>query len=174
MLQNNTSCLRKYYNGYNGKINTVASVLSAVFSGGVLLWLIYQHLERPKIKNLRIGIEPVELTLPGEVPHVLVTGVNFGKDELKLVRIAISTSFWKFRRSKRFNVPRNDTFPLAVAPGDYFNARFLTSRQASFLGLKDLKHFGVEDVYGKVHWAEIKSLKQAQKLWLKDYGEDNR
>lgn len=154
------------------KIGPIASALSAIFSGGVLVWLIYQHFERPKIKNLGIGIELIELTRPGIVPHVWVDGVNFGKDDLKLIRVAISTSFWKFRRNKRRNVPRNDTFPVVVSSGDYFSAKFLTAREAHFLRLKNLKHFGVEDVYGRVHWVKKESLKSAQQFWLADYGED--
>ena len=59
-----------------------------------------------------------------------------------------------------------------VSAGSDFTARFLTSRQAAFLGHKDLKHLGVVDVFGRVHWVKKESLKGAQKLWREDYGED--
>ena len=155
------------------KIGPIASALSAIFSGGVLAWLIYQHLERPKIKNLRIGIELIRFGQLETEPHIWVDGVNFGKNDLKLVRVIMTKSFWKFRQSKRVYIPRNDNFPLVVPAGDYFTARFLSCYQAHFLGHKDLKHFGVEDVFGKIHWVERGTLKRAQELWLEDYGEDN-
>ena len=155
------------------KIDPIASALSAIFSGGVLGWLIYQHLEKPKIKNLRIGIELIELTQPGIEPHIWVDGVNFGKDDLKLVRLVITKSRWRSRRSEHRFIPRNDSFPIVVSAGDYFTARFLSCRQARFLGHKDLKHLGVVDVFGKVHWVERGTLKTAQKFWLEDYNEDN-
>ena len=143
-----------------------------MFTGGALVWIIYQHLERPKIKNMRLGFEPIELVQPGSVPHIWVDGINFGKHDLKLVRLVVTKSRWKFRRKKHIFIPRNDTFPTVVCAGNDFMARFLTCRQAVFLGHKDLKHLGVVDVFGRVHWVEKESLKKAQELWLEDYGED--
>ena len=39
----------------------IISTFSAMFTGGALLWIIYQHLEKPRIKNMKLGIELIEL-----------------------------------------------------------------------------------------------------------------
>lgn len=155
------------------KIDPIASALSAIFSGGVLAWLVYQHLERPKIKNLRIGIDLIRFGQPKTHPHIWVDGVNFGKDDLKLVRLVVTKSRWRSRRSKHRFIPSNDSFPLVVPAGDYFTARFLSCYQAHFLGHKDLKHFGIGDVFGKIHWVEKGTLESAREFWLEDYGEND-
>ena len=164
------------------EIAIAISVLSAVAAALSLGWNIYRDIVlKPKVKvdfAVALGCRFYERTPSEKVGTFLRIAVtNFGPGAVKVSTIHVrDTSFWKKLRGKtrrRFAIAQRkdgmgDELPKKLEVGEDISLLLPYSKN-SFIG-EGWTHIGVNDTFGRMHWAKKRDIDTAHKHWQRDFG----
>jgi hypothetical protein len=159
------------------KFSDVIAVLALMLSGASVLWNIYKDiLLKPKLKvKVQISVLLQPETTQKE-PFIDTTSTNHGPGALTCESIfAKRRGFFRRYRPKYLYVIRDYMNPLSaqlpkkLEVGDRMTLLF-HHREKAFLARKPT-HVGIRDSFGRIHWADRSSVKQAVSEYLRDFPE---
>ena len=159
------------------QIAIIISVISATIAGLSLGWNIYRDVIL-KAKVI-IGISIVDIVEQGNPDVQLsinIAATNHGPGPVKLSMIQVKNSSWwrwLFRQEEYGIVLQDQTNPVSgklphkLEVGDSIDI-LLPYDNDCFLS-HGWSHVGLNDYFGRVHWAPSKKVKVSVKQWKKDF-----
>lgn len=159
------------------QIAIVISLISATTAGLSLGWNIYRDVIL-KAKII-IGISVVNIVEPGNPAaqsSISISATNHGPGSVKLKMIHVkNSSWWRWLlRKEKYGVVLQDQtnpdswkLPHKLEVGDSIDI-FLPYDNECFLSY-GWSHVGINDYFGRVHWAPSKEIKTSIKQWKKDF-----
>ena len=164
-------------------IEQVAIIIS-IFSAGVALisigWNIYRDVILKAKVRVTFGIRIIiHDTMPGRPKFVAITATNFGPGTINLSMIqAKHAPLWRriFRKVEYAVIMYDYTnlmstrLPAKVEPGDRIDL-FLPYDVDCLLN-REWTHVGIDDYFGRHHWAPRKQIKKARKEWLEEFSNE--
>ncbi|MBN2654975.1 MAG: hypothetical protein JXR79_07705 [Nitrospirae bacterium] len=159
---------------YIALLISIFSVLVAAFSLG---WNIYRDIIlKAKVKVSFAVITIIHETMPDRPQFLNIKATNFGPGPVTINMICLKESnAWRrlFRKTKYGIITSDCTDPLSsklpakIEVGDKIDL-FLPYNKDSFLSLH-FNHVGINDCFGRDHWAPRRDFKKAYAEWSKDF-----
>lgn len=160
----------------------IISVFSVTVAATSLGWNIYRDIIlKPKGKTtvsvVTVFGQGAQDSLAGEPPQFIrLQTTNFGPGPMLLQTIVLrQVSLWRrIRRSIRNAVLIHDplpgygsTLPARLEVGEE-STILLPYNKDSFLA-GEWNRVGVDDTFGRIHWANDRGLREAREQWRKDF-----
>lgn len=162
------------------QVSDIISTFALILAGLSILWNVYRDiLLKPKLK---VNIQISQLIQPGNSrspTFIDITATNHGPGSIICESIWMKKrSFWRwlFRKKKvafilhDYTNPLSGKLPKKLEVGEKIMLLF-PHKEKMFLAYKPT-HVGIMDSFGRMHWASKKSLKEAEKSYLKDFSEE--
>lgn len=117
--------------------------------------------------------------MPNRPKFISITATNFGPGPVNLSMIQARYSpFWKRVLGKSeyavimhdYTNPMSARLPAKVEAGDRIDLLLPYNKEC--LLHRDWTHIGINDFFGRHHWATRKQIETARKEWLKDFGSE--
>lgn len=162
------------------EIAIIISIISVLLAGLSLGWNIYRDVVlKAKIKvsfSISTIVQQGDSTPRPE--YVTITATNFGPGAVNLSMIEIKkSSWWKWllRKEERaamihdYENPLSGQLPHKLEVGEKINL-FLPFDESCFLK-EEWSHVGINDYFGRTHWARRKDVKAATQKWKERFGQ---
>lgn len=159
-------------------IAVTLSIVSLVFAAFALGWNIYRDvILKPRMK-VSLAISTLHSQgVSGYTTHVNITATNFGPGAITAVmvegRVVPLLIYRLFRKSKYFVVLSDQDNPLSVRlpakmeVGDRINILF--PHEADSFLKNEPTHIGLNDSFGRIHWAPRREVTRAMDTYYKDF-----
>lgn len=156
----------------------IVSVVSALIASLALGWNIYRDVVmKPRLVVSVAVVTILHDSLPELPRFVNLTAVNHGPGTVTISSIiAMNTSIWhRMTRTVQYAYvtpdyanPYGGRIPAKLEPGGKVELLLPFDRDC-VLG-QMLSHVGVNDFYGRKHWASRASMKLARAAWRREFG----
>jgi len=139
-------------------------------------WNVYRDvILKPRVK---VSVAKATLIMPHgpNTDHLTIKAVNHGPGQVRLntIRFKRLSLFGRLLKRSQYGVivhdyenPLSGTLPKMLEVGDTLSFFFPWDRD-SFLSSKPT-HLGLDDTFGRFHWASKRELKTAYKEWKKAF-----
>ena len=144
----------------------IISSISAVIAGLSLGWNIYRDIVlKPRLK---VGFGVRQLFTPGTrhcSKFISLSATNFGTRSGRIEKIRI-------RKGTELLVLtiREFELPKKFESGERVEFELPYERHIGGLLFGDCSRVGLEDSFGRIHWAKRRDFKKARKTWRRDLG----
>ena len=157
------------------------SIISVLFAGLSLGWNIYRDVVLKA--NIRISFAIMTLVQRGisaRPEYINITATNFGPGLVNLSMIEIkNSSWWRWLLRKEEHAvvihdsenPLSGQLPCKLEVGEKLNL-LLPYDEQCFLK-EGWSHVGVNDYFGRTHWACKKDVKEAIQKWQNKFRQHN-
>ena len=161
------------------KFAVLVSILSIVIATFALGWNIYRDIVlKPRLK-VRFSISFI-LHGSYESPNKLsISATNFGPGKVKCIGIRMKVApLWRkiLRKCKYaiispdYNDPYSTKLPCELDVGDTCDL-FLPFDKNCLLA-EPCTHIGINDTFGRIHWAPKKDILNAREKYKKEFGKN--
>ena len=159
-------------------IALVVSIFSVLFAALSLGWNIYRDIILKARVDVSFSIvEIIHVSIPERPSYLNIKVTNFGPGPVSINMICVKEAqLWRrIMRKTKFGVITQDytnamssKLPAKIEVGDKIEL-FLSYDRNCFLRGSHFTHIGVNDYYGRVHWAPKRDLTKAYSGWKKDF-----
>lgn len=159
---------------YIALLISIFSVLVAAFSLG---WNIYRDIIlKAKVDVSFAVVTIIHDTMPDRPQFLNIKATNFGPGSVTISMICVKKAeIWRrlIRKTKHavitpdYTNPLSSKLPAKIEVGDKIEL-LLPYKKDSFLR-SHFTHIGVNDYFGRTHWAPKRDLKKAYATWKKDF-----
>lgn len=156
----------------------IVSIVSVVIASLALGWNVYRDVVlKPKVVLSFSIVFIVHETFPDRPQYMNIRATNFGPGVVTLSSIvAKNAPLWRrvFRKVQNafiipdYTNPLSGRIPAKLETGD--KVELLLPFDADCLLSKTFTHIGLNDFYGRSHWAPSRDVKRAYKEWHKEFG----
>ena len=160
------------------EVAIVVSVVSVLIAGLSLGWNIYRDVVLKARVWVRFGVRTiVQKGNPERPEYVNLSVTNCGPGPVKLSMVQMKdTSWWRFLLRKEqhavvihdYTNPLSGQLPQKLEVGEGLDLLF--PYDADCMLKEGWSHIGINDSFGRVHWAPKKQVKEAIKKWRSDFG----
>ena len=157
-------------------VSLIISFFSLIVSLIALAWNIYRDIIlKPRLK-VQISVSHLIGEAIQRETHVVVRATNLGPGTIYCTLVVIKNeSLWRrlIRRMEwaviipNYKHPMNSRLPAKIDVGDTISLLFTYNKEC-FLSQK-FNHVGINDSFGRTHWAMRSDFKQAVKIFKKDF-----
>ena len=162
------------------EIAIIISIISVQVAGLSLGWNIYRDVVLKAKVNISFGISTIVQRGGSDRPmYVNITATNFGPGAVNLSMVEVkNSSWWKWLLRKEehavvihdYENPLSGQLPHKLEVGEKINLLFPYDENC-FLK-EGWSHIGVNDYFGRTHWASKKDVKAATQKWKKKFGQN--
>ena len=156
-----------------------ASILIASLSLG---WNIYRDIMLKAKLKVKFGVALITHPTYNEpLERLIISATNFGPGKITCTMIFIkSFSLWKKITKKTelallihdYTDPLSENLPCELDIGDGKN--FMLKFDKDCFLSESCTHIGIQDSFGRIHWAPRKHVKEAQKSYLEKFNNQQK
>lgn len=156
---------------------SVASAIIAAFSLG---WNIYRDVLLKARLKVNFGVrQVVQESVPPSAEFIVIHATNHGPGVVKLMSIVLQETsiLKKLMRKEQYSIlihdytnPYTGQLPSSPAVGEGIDL-FAAYDPDCFLK-ESLTRLGINDSFGRTHWAPRKCMRRMRKKWLADFGDN--
>ncbi len=158
------------------------SILSVLIAGLSLGWNIYRDVVlKAKVRISFAIMTLVQRGVSARPEYISITATNFGPGAVNLSMIEIKNSSWwrwllrKVQRAaviEDYENPISGKLPHKLEVGEKLN--LLLPFNAQCFLKEGWSHVGVNDYFGRTHWARKKDVNVANQKWKKRFGQERQ
>ncbi len=162
----------------NGTIAIIISVFSAAVAATSLGWNIYRDIVLKAKVQMSLSIRKiVQEGAPPSPNFINIRATNHGPGIVNLSSVSLMQSaIWRllFRRKKYaflvhdYKNPYSGNLPKKLEVGENLDLFFDYDADCFLSG--EFTHLGINDSFGRTHWAPRKSMRELRKKWLNEFG----
>ena len=156
----------------------VLSVLSFVLAAFALGWNIYRDVVLKPRAKISVAKAMIVSEFSERQDKLIISAVNFGpgKIRLNIIRFMQRSFFQRIFRNGKFGAlihdyrnPISGQLPIALEVGEKVDLIFPWDKE--LICSKAPTHIGIQDSFGRIHWAPKDQVAKANKQWVADWSE---
>jgi hypothetical protein len=157
----------------------IVSIVSVLISSVALGWNIYRDIILKA--RVRVSFSVVSIlheSFPERPQYLYISATNFGPGAITLNMILAKEPLWRriLRKEKYVMITPYDTHPLSrslpakLEVGDMLQLLLPFERDCFLAG--PFSQVGLNDYFGRNHWASRKDIVRARLEWKKEFGSE--